>query len=502
MNNRLVSDMESKTFFDNFETIANAPGGIARLRSLVLSLAMSGQLVQRDSDWVEERLGECVVLRNGRAYSQTELLDTGTPVIRIQNLNGGKNWYYSNLDLPPEKLCEDGDLLFAWSASFGPYIWSGPTAIFHYHIWKIEVGPQLHKEFLFYLLQHLTEEIKKSSHGLAMLHMTKKKMENLVVGFPSVSEQLRVVDKVREIFLLCEELEAAQNRRNSIRSAARKSATDAISTATTPEELEAAWKRVNSNWNVIADSVESVNALRELILDVSVRGDLGIENITTKFASIEWDIDELKLDADKLWQLETLHTNPTKGWSRLPLARLGTWGSGGTPTASRKEFYDNGTIPWAVIGDLNNGIMTETAVKITEKALSSSAAKLIPKDAVLIAMYGASIGKTAVSGIECATNQAIAHCIVDGSVISTEYFFLVAKSLKKHLIKAGKGAAQPNISQSVLKHLLIDVPDLKAQQVVVSKVGQLMELCDQLEDGLKDRGDLAEKFARSVVNVS
>ena len=208
--------MNADTLLENFEILAEAPGGIARLRSLVLSLAMSGQLVQRDSDWVEERLGECVVLRNGRAYSQTELLDTGTPVIRIQNLNGGKNWYYSNLDLPPEKLCEDGDLLFAWSASFGPYIWSGPTAIFHYHIWKIEVGPQLHKEFLFYLLQHLTEEIKKSSHGLAMLHMTKKKMENLVVSFPSISEQKKIASKVDRLLALCDQLEARLKVRSEV----------------------------------------------------------------------------------------------------------------------------------------------------------------------------------------------------------------------------------------------------------------------------------------------
>jgi type I restriction enzyme S subunit len=260
-------------------------------------------------------------------------------------------------------------------------------------------------------------------------------------------------------------------------------------------------KTLLKNFEIFAEAPGGVDRLRELILDLAVRGDLGPTDTPAVKAPISWDFKEQKLDADKLWKLDTMHLNPANGWSRLPLARLGSWGSGGTPTASRKEFYNNGSIPWAVIGDLNNGIMTETSSKITQKALASSSAKLIPKNAVLIAMYGASIGKTAVTGIDCTTNQAIAHCIVDESVVSTEYFFLVAKSLKKHLVKVGKGAAQPNISQAVLKHLLIDVPHLDAQRIVVTKVDELMALCDQLEQQQDNRDNLAKKFSRSIVSI-
>ena len=85
--------------------------------------------------WPKATLGECATLVNGRAYKQEELLESGTPVLRIQNLNGGDKWYYSDLSLPQDKYCENGDLLFAWSSSFGPYLWNGPKAIYHYHIW-------------------------------------------------------------------------------------------------------------------------------------------------------------------------------------------------------------------------------------------------------------------------------------------------------------------------------------------------------------------------------
>ena len=92
-----------------------------------------------NNNWTTYKFRECAKLINGRAYRQHELLESGQyKVIRIQNLNGGLNWYYSNLQLADEKYCEEGDLLFAWSATFGPYLWRSSKAIFHYHIWKVK----------------------------------------------------------------------------------------------------------------------------------------------------------------------------------------------------------------------------------------------------------------------------------------------------------------------------------------------------------------------------
>jgi len=138
------------------------------------------------------KLGDCVRLINGRAYSQHELLDKGTPVIRIQNLNGGDRWYYSDLKLPEDKYCHDGDLLFAWSASFGPYIWRGDKSIFHYHIWRVIPNELLDKAFAFLLLDWITAKVKEASHGVAMLHMTKAGMEAWLVPIPPIAEQRRI----------------------------------------------------------------------------------------------------------------------------------------------------------------------------------------------------------------------------------------------------------------------------------------------------------------------
>lgn len=146
------------------------------------------------STWKTYKFRDCLELINGRAYGQNELLNVGNfQVIRIQNLNGGANWYFSNLELPSEKYCEDGDLLFAWSATFGPYIWRGSKAIFHYHIWKVIPRREiLDRELAYYLLLWITSAIRSGAHGIAMLHFTKEAMEDYEVQLPCVVEQRRI----------------------------------------------------------------------------------------------------------------------------------------------------------------------------------------------------------------------------------------------------------------------------------------------------------------------
>lgn len=150
-------------------------------------------------NWQKVEFGDCAELVNGRAYGQTDLLATGPyQVIRIQNLNGGSNWYYSNLELEQEKYCESGDLLFAWSATFGPYIWSGKRAIFHYHIWKVLTKPKLlDKDFAYFLLLRITAEIRAGAHGIAMLHFTKEGMEQYEVFIPSLPVQREIAARLK-----------------------------------------------------------------------------------------------------------------------------------------------------------------------------------------------------------------------------------------------------------------------------------------------------------------
>src|SRR5699024_9995222 len=120
---------------------------------------------------------------------------SGVPVVRLQNLTGsGDNYYYSTLNLPEKNYMYNGDLIFMWSASFGPYIWRCPKASFHYHIWKINCDEDLFdKVFYYFKLLELTKALKKNTSGSTMLHLTKTSMEEYKIALPLTLEEQRAI---------------------------------------------------------------------------------------------------------------------------------------------------------------------------------------------------------------------------------------------------------------------------------------------------------------------
>ena len=149
------------------------------------------------------KLRDVCELINGRAYSKPELLVEGKyPVLRVGNFFTNNHWYYSDLELGPEKYCDTGDLLYAWSASFGPRIWEGGKVIYHYHIWKVQpVQALIDKRFLFMWFTWDTDQIKKDQGaGTTMIHVSKGSMEDRDILVPPLAEQQRIVGVLDEAF--------------------------------------------------------------------------------------------------------------------------------------------------------------------------------------------------------------------------------------------------------------------------------------------------------------
>ncbi|MEZ8436850.1 restriction endonuclease subunit S [Vibrio splendidus] len=176
---------------------------------------------------------------------------------------------------------------------------------------------------------------------------------------------------------------------------------------------------------------------------------------------------------------------------------MGKWGSGGTPKRTNKDYY-NGDIPWFVIGDLNDGIVTESKSSITELGVKNSSAKLIEKGTLLIAMYG-SIGKLGIAGFQCTTNQAIAHCVVNDDLVSRKYLFYYLKSRRDHLLSIGKGAAQQNISQTVLKAYDCPIAPLNEQNLITDKLDSTLAKVDQVQEHLEKVRPILKRFRQSVL---
>ncbi|MBK7109430.1 MAG: restriction endonuclease subunit S [Bacteroidetes bacterium] len=170
--------------------------------------------------WEIKKLGEICRFINGRAYSQHELLKEGKyPVLRVGNFYTNRDWYYSDLELPEDKYCDKGDLLYAWSASFGPRIWDGEKVIYHYHIWKVEpIENLIRKDFLFQLLEWDTEAIKTAhGTGTTMMHVGKGSIENRLIPLPPLPEQQRIVAILDEAFAAIAKAKAnaEQNLKNA-----------------------------------------------------------------------------------------------------------------------------------------------------------------------------------------------------------------------------------------------------------------------------------------------
>lgn len=172
--------------------IRNRQQQLQKLDELVKArfVEMFGDPITNAKGWTKEPLQNNATLLNGRAYKQDELLDEGKyPVLRVGNFFSNRSWYYSDLELEEEKYCNNGDLLYAWSASFGPQIWKGGKVIYHYHIWKVAVGNKYNKQFLCCLLDYATASLMDDTHGIAMMHLTKSGMEEAEFIVPPIQLQ-------------------------------------------------------------------------------------------------------------------------------------------------------------------------------------------------------------------------------------------------------------------------------------------------------------------------
>lgn len=180
-------------------------------------------------------------------------------------------------------------------------------------------------------------------------------------------------------------------------------------------------------------------------------------------------------------------------WKTVRLDDFCVTSSGGTPSRDNPSFYDNGTIPWVKSGELSQKIVTETGESITAEALANSSAKMVKKGAILVAMYGATVGQIAVLGIDAATNQAVCAIEPDHTRCLPRFLFYSLTQKVPELLQMRVGGAQPNISQKLIRDLKFDLPtDLREQ-------ARLVELLDQADALRRQRVEADAKLARLLL---
>ncbi|GHW67040.1 type I restriction endonuclease subunit S [Vibrio cholerae] len=234
-----------------------------------------------------------------------------------------------------------------------------------------------------------------------------------------------------------------------------------------------------------------IKKLRELILELAVRGKLVPQDPTDEPASVLLErIAAEKAQLVKQKQIKKPKALPAiedtempfalpHGWEWVRLNDLGEWGAGATPKRGNSEFY-GGDIPWFKSGELTADYISESEETVTETALVQTSLRYNKVGDVLVAMYGATIGKTAILDVRATTNQAVCACTPFTGFLNT-YLLTLLKAYKPRLVGMGAGGAQPNISREKIIATVIALPPMEEQTRVVAKVDELMALCDQLE---------------------
>ena len=233
------------------------------------------------------------------------------------------------------------------------------------------------------------------------------------------------------------------------------------------------------------------DSLRAAVLQAAIKGELterSSENARDLLLRIQNEKQTLqakgslkKTKAPTLVTADEVPFDIPENWVWVRLGEIGIWGSGATPNRSNPDFYRDGDINWLKTGDLNDGYIEKTSEKITALAVEKSSVTLQPVGAVLIAMYGATIGKLGILNIPATTNQACCACVPFKGVLNTYLFYFLLYN-RKNFIQMGAGGAQPNISKEKIVSTLIPLPPLVEQQAIVEKLSALLAEIDALEN--------------------
>ncbi|MFR5473348.1 MAG: restriction endonuclease subunit S [Phocaeicola massiliensis] len=410
--------------------------------------------------------------------SSKSLSNGDVPVLRMGNIQDGEVVYdklvfSNNVEDNRKYLLQDGDLLFNRTNSAELV---GKTAIFKgnrhviYAGYLILLRPiKTNSEYLNYIfsspyVRSYCKEVK--TIGVQQCNINAEKVSQLLVPIAPFEEQMRIVDKIKEVVPSVDKYSISQYnldllnvslseclKKSILQEAIQGRLVPQIAEEGTAKELLERIKKEKQK--LVKEGKLKKSALNDTVI---FRGD------DNKYYE---QIGKKCLDITELIPFEIPNS-----WTWARMGQIGDWGAGSTPQRSNQDYY-GGNILWLKTGELNNGVICDTEERITQRAFQECSLRMNKIGDVLIAMYGATIGKLAIVGKELTTNQACCGCTP--YIVYNWFLFYFLMASRDTFIKKGEGGAQPNISRVKLVEHLIPLPPLNEQKRIVERIETLFE---------------------------
>ncbi|MFZ7129664.1 restriction endonuclease subunit S [Avibacterium avium] len=459
---------------------------------------MTSKTIPVSKGWKKTTLGDIATYVNGRAFKPAEWSKSGTPIIRIQNLNNPKAEYnYYDGDIEQKYHIKNGDLLFAWSASLGAYIWKGGNAFLNQHIFKVLPRDNIDKTFIYYLLDKITNELYTKAHGSGMVHVTKGKFEATSVNIPPLATQQAIVNKIETLFAEIDagigHLKTAEQQLKQYRQALLKNAFNG--------ELTKQWR---------AEHVESLPSAAELLEQIQTARE---QHHAQQLA--DWQ------SAVKIWeengkqgkkpskpktptqavQFEEDFADLPNGWIWGKLSDLGELARGKSkhrPRNDKKLF--GGKYPFIQTGEVRaaNRVIKEYEQTYSEFGLEQS--KLWKKGTLCITI-AANIAETAFLGFDaCFPDSIVGFSAL--KAVSPEYIELFIKSARTKIEAYAPATAQKNINLNTLENLIVPYCSLAEQTQIVAILESKLTACDQLANEITAQLKQAELLKQAVLKAA
>ena len=430
--------------------------------------------------WEWARIPSVTTFQEGPGVLKKDFRSSGIPLIRIAGLQTSRVTLDGCNYLDPAMVAEKwahfaldfGDIVISTSASMDKIATVDDEAVgaipYTGQI-RFKMSDALLPEFFkaFIRSPYYASQVQSFAAGTAIKHYGPTHLQQMLIVVPPLAEQQRIVVKLDELMPLVERYDRLDRERTELNAGIEGAMRASVLQAAVQGQLT---EREDGD-EPASELLERIREERRALVKAGkAKAPKGGESrIWRASDGTVWEqrgkgkaidiTDEIPFDIPDGWE-----------WSRLE--EVGVWKAGSTPLKSNATYYENGSIPWLLVGDLNDGHVGQAHHFITEHAIEECPLQINPAGSVLVAMY-MSIGKAGILDIEAATNQAICACQPYIASMS-EWVFIYILSQRNALNEQGAGSTQKNISRAKLVEMLIPVPPLAEQQRIVAKLDEML----------------------------